>query len=109
VVGWRTDVRWPRDRYVRLEGNDYSVHPAVIGRRVLVSAGLAPRCTRHSQGWLRTGPDRGVDPRGVPDRLPTARGVRPEAHGGDGRIRAAAPGLKLVGGLRFRSCTVPRT
>jgi transposase len=40
VVGWRTDVRLPRDHYIRLDGNDYSVHPAAIGRRVQVSAGL---------------------------------------------------------------------
>jgi hypothetical protein len=40
VVGWRTDVRLPRDHYVRLDGNDYSVHPGAIGRRVQVSAGL---------------------------------------------------------------------
>jgi transposase len=40
VVGWRTEVRLPRDHYVRLGGNDYSVHPAAIGRRVQVSAGL---------------------------------------------------------------------
>lgn len=30
----------PRDHYVRLDSNDYSVHPAVIGRRVLVRADL---------------------------------------------------------------------
>lgn len=40
VVGWRTEVRLPRDHYVRLDGNDYSVHPGAIGRRVQVSAGL---------------------------------------------------------------------
>jgi hypothetical protein len=30
----------PRDHYVRLDSNDYSVHPAVIGRRVEVVADL---------------------------------------------------------------------
>jgi transposase len=40
VMGWRTEVRLPRDHYVRLDGNDYSVHPSAIGRRVQVSAGL---------------------------------------------------------------------
>lgn len=30
----------PRDHYVRLDGNDYSVHPAAVGRRVLVRADL---------------------------------------------------------------------
>ncbi len=40
VVGWRGSLRLPRDHYVRLDGNDYSVHPAVIGRRVEVTADL---------------------------------------------------------------------
>ena len=40
VVGWRTALRLPRDHYVRLDGNDYSIHPAVIGRRVEVRADL---------------------------------------------------------------------
>jgi transposase len=39
-IGWQASMRLPRDHYVRLDGNDYSVHPAVIGRRVEVSAGL---------------------------------------------------------------------
>jgi transposase len=38
VVGWRHGTRLPRDHYVRLDGNDYSVHPAVIGRRIEVTA-----------------------------------------------------------------------
>jgi transposase len=41
AVGWRSSLRLPRDHYVRLDGNDYSVHPAVIGRRVEVAADLA--------------------------------------------------------------------
>ena len=40
VVGWRLTTRLPRDHYVRLDSNDYSVHPSVIGRRVEVAAGL---------------------------------------------------------------------
>ncbi len=40
VVGWRQSLLLPRDHYVRLDGNDYSVHPAVIGRRVEVIADL---------------------------------------------------------------------
>lgn len=39
-TGWRSSLRLPRDHYVRLDGNDYSVHPAVIGRRVEVVADL---------------------------------------------------------------------
>jgi transposase len=40
ATGWRSSLRLPRDHYVRLDGNDYSVHPAVIGRRVEVTADL---------------------------------------------------------------------
>ncbi len=40
ATGWRSSLRLPRDHYVRLDGNDYSVHPAVIGRRVEIVAGL---------------------------------------------------------------------
>lgn len=41
VTGWRFTTRLARDHYVRLDSNDYSVHPAVIGRRVDVQADLA--------------------------------------------------------------------
>jgi transposase len=41
VTGWRSATRLPRDHYVRLDSNDYSVHPAVIGRRIEVVADLA--------------------------------------------------------------------
>jgi len=40
VTGWHRTARLPRDHYVRLDGNDYSVDPAVIGRRVEITAGL---------------------------------------------------------------------
>jgi transposase len=40
VLGWRESVRLPRDYYVRLDSNDYSAHPSVIGRRVEVAADL---------------------------------------------------------------------
>jgi transposase len=40
TTGWRSSTRLPRDHYVRLDSNDYSVHPAVIGRRVEVVADL---------------------------------------------------------------------
>jgi transposase len=41
VVGWRASTRLARDHYIRLDSNDYSVHPAVIGRRVEIVADLA--------------------------------------------------------------------
>jgi transposase len=40
VTGWRSSLRLPRDHYMRLDSNDYSVHPAVVGRRVEVAADL---------------------------------------------------------------------
>jgi hypothetical protein len=39
-VGWRSATRLARDHYVRLDSNDYSVHPGVIGRRIEVFADL---------------------------------------------------------------------
>ena len=41
ATGWRSSARLARDHYVRLDSNDYSVHPAVIGRRIEVLADLA--------------------------------------------------------------------
>ena len=40
ATGWRIAGRLPRDYYVRLDSNDYSVHPSVIGRRIEVVADL---------------------------------------------------------------------
>jgi transposase len=40
ATGWRSALRLPRDHYVRLDSNDYSVHPTVIGRRIEVVADL---------------------------------------------------------------------
>jgi transposase len=39
-IGWETTLRLPRDHYVRLDSNDYSVHPSAVGRRVLIRADL---------------------------------------------------------------------
>ena len=41
VTGWRASTRLARDHYIRLDSNDYSVHPAVIGRRVETVADLS--------------------------------------------------------------------
>jgi transposase len=51
VLGWRCSTRLARDHYVRLDCNDYSVHPGVIGRRVEVVADLA-RVRVHCDGQL---------------------------------------------------------
>ena len=40
TTGWRSSTRLARDHYIRLDANDYSVHPAVIGRRIEVIADL---------------------------------------------------------------------
>jgi transposase len=40
MTGWHRSSRLPRDHYVRLDSNDYSVHPAVVGRRVEIHADL---------------------------------------------------------------------
>jgi len=39
-LGWRNKIRLGRDYYVRLDTNDYSVDPTVIGRMVEVAADL---------------------------------------------------------------------
>ena len=39
-LGWRNTIRLGRDYYVRLDTNDYSVDPSVIGRMVDVAADL---------------------------------------------------------------------
>jgi transposase len=41
ATGWRASTRLARDHYIRLDSNDYSVHPSVIGRRVEVIADLS--------------------------------------------------------------------
>ena len=40
AVGRRTSSRLPRDHYVRVDSNDYSVHPSVIGRRIEIIVDL---------------------------------------------------------------------
>jgi transposase len=40
ATGWRASTRLARDHYIRLDSNDYSVHPGVIGRRIEVIADL---------------------------------------------------------------------
>ena len=40
TTGWHASLRLPRDHYVRLDANDYSVHPAAVGRRVELVADL---------------------------------------------------------------------
>jgi transposase len=51
VTGWRSSARLARDHYIRLDANDYSVHPAVIGRRIEIRADLQ-RVTVTCEGHL---------------------------------------------------------
>jgi len=40
ALGWRSSTRLPRDHYVRVDSNDYSIHPGVIGRRIEIIVDL---------------------------------------------------------------------
>jgi transposase len=59
VTGWRLTTRLPRDHYVRVDSNDYSVHPAAVGRRVEIVADLEQvvvtlqgnEVARHERCW----------------------------------------------------------
>ena len=59
ATGWCSSLRLPRDHYVRLDSNDYSVHPGAVGRRVLVRADLqrvqafsdGQRVADHDRTW----------------------------------------------------------
>jgi transposase len=61
ATGWRSWTRLARDHYIRLDGNDYSVHPAVIGRRIEIVADLdrvwafcdGPAVADHPRVWAR--------------------------------------------------------
>jgi transposase len=57
ALGWVNRVRLGRDYYVRVDSNDYSVDPAVIGRFVDVSADLSRVEVRH-KGRLVAAHDR---------------------------------------------------
>jgi hypothetical protein len=77
-TGWRSSLRLPRDHYVRLDSNDYSVHPSVIGRRIEVIADLnrvkafcdGRLVADHARiwGWHQTIPD--------PEHVAAAKALR---------------------------------
>jgi transposase len=60
-TGWATSLILPRDHYVRLDSNDYSIDPAVIGRRIQVRADLhrvwavcdGRVVAEHARSWAR--------------------------------------------------------
>ena len=87
ATGWRSSTRLAPDHYVRLDSNDYSVHPAVIGRRIEVTAELhhvGVLCdgrvvADHERVWARP---RGVGPRQLLRGLQVGReGVRVQGVG----------------------------
>jgi transposase len=90
ATGWRASTRLPRDHFVRVDGNDYSVHPAAIGRRVELVADLdrvrvfcdGRPVADHSRVWAKhqTISD--------PDHLAAAAGLR---RGRTGLRRVAEP------------------
>ena len=61
AAGWEMSLRLPRDHYVRLDSNDYSVHPTAIGRRVVMRADLqrvrvwcdGSLVAEHERAWAR--------------------------------------------------------
>jgi transposase len=61
ALGWRTRARLPRDHYVRVGSNDYSVDPVAVGRVVEVVADLEHVTVRmgarvvavHERCWAR--------------------------------------------------------
>jgi transposase len=60
-LGWQAVTRLPRDHYVRIASNDYSVDPVAIGRQVAVHADLTSVTVRwgerivgaHARHWGR--------------------------------------------------------
>ena len=109
ATGWRASTRLPRDHYVRVDTNDYSVHPAVIGRRIEVLADLAPGDgALRRPGGRRPRPDLGQAPddHPTPTTSPPRRALRRDRIGlvrpgtrdrgrdpGADRLRHAALGL----------------
>jgi transposase len=61
VTGWRASARLARDHYVRVDSNDYSVHPGVIGRRIELVVDLhqvralcdGRLVANHQRAWAR--------------------------------------------------------
>src|SRR5690606_15558694 len=60
-TGWQATVRLPRDHYVRIDSNDYSVDPVAVRRKVLLTADLEQVTVRlgsrvvavHDRCWAR--------------------------------------------------------
>lgn len=102
AVGWQHSTRLPR--YIRLDSNDYSVHPGVIGRRIEVSGDLAQVrvicegkvVADHERAWAKhqTISD--------PEHVTTARALRRE------RLEIERPAAEPEVGETARRRTDPR-
>jgi hypothetical protein len=81
-TGWAAAVRLPRDHYLRLDSNDYSVHPTAVGRLVEIRADLQTvtvTCGQqvvaiHARCWARH------QSLTDPDHLAAARALRAQQH-----------------------------
>jgi transposase len=97
ATGWRSSLRLPRDHYVRLDANDYSVHPSVIGRRIEVTADLdrvqawcdGRLVADHARCWARH------QTLSDPDHVTAARALR-DAHRNAGRNEPAEVELRCL-------------
>jgi transposase len=87
VVGFHEQVRLPRDYYVRVLGNDYSVDPTAIGRMVAVAADLehvtvtldGRQVASHARAWgstqTITNPDHVIEARRLREQFQSPRPV----------------------------------
>jgi transposase len=83
ATGWRASTRLARDHYVRIDSNDYSIHPGVIGRRIelivdlhrvkAVCDGRVVADHERTWAWQQTIAD--------PDHLAAAKALRRERVG----------------------------
>jgi transposase len=107
ATGWRSSTRLARDHYVRLDSNDYSVHPGVIGRRIEVVADL-DRVRVFCQGqvvadhariwaWHQTITD--------PTHLEAAKALRRARVGALRPVRASEAAVAAVGEVEQRPLT----
>jgi transposase len=96
-IGWTNRVRLPRDYYVRIASNDYSVDPSVIGRFVDVVADLTQvsiTCAgtlvgRHQRCWARH--------QTITDAVHRETAHRLAHHASAARDDALAAGLAVTG------------
>ena len=92
ATGWRASTRLARDHYVRIDSNDYSIHPAVIGRRIELIVDLH-RVRAFCDGRARRRPRAGL---GLAPDHQRPRPPRRRQGAAPGARRRAAPGHRLT-------------